>query len=1269
MREWTKEQENAITARNSNLLVAAAAGSGKTAVLVERIIQLIIKDKVDIDRMLVATFTHAAAGEMRERISAALLAELEKKDENEEHLRNQMNLLNRASINTLHAFCTDVVRKYFHLIDVDPNFRIGDSTETSIMKLEALDELLESEYEKESSSFLSLVEMFGGGKDDAPLQNLVLQAYEFIQSKPNQLIWLKTRAGDFNMNEEEFARCPWVQSLIQQLRINLSGARDLFSEALQITEMVQGPLAYQPALIEDVQTIEQLLMALNQGISSLYEQLATVQYPRLGRVSKDTDAVLQEEVKELRAQGKKVIETIQSKIFFQSPKQFHQDLNELYSEIEYLCTLLTHFTMLYRGKKSDKGIVDFNDLEHYALDILAQKEVAEEYQRKYAYIFVDEYQDSNLVQEIILNCIKKEDNLFLVGDVKQSIYRFRLADPSLFLGKYADFQTGAEGLNRRIDLRKNFRSRREIIEGINCIFKQIMSRHFGEIEYDEDAYLYPGVDCQDDTSGDTASPALELYLIEKKPALLDADEEPAVEEVEEPGAIELEARVVAARIQELCGQSFYDSQQACYRPLEYRDIVVLMRATRQRADVFAETFRAVGIPVYADVDRGYFQTLEINIFMNLLKVIDNKRQDIPLLSVLRSPIGKFAIDDLIAIRVGSQGVTYYEAIEEYIAQHSDELQVRLEAFICQLNAWKEAARYTAMDELIWKLLLETGYYYYVGAMPGGMQRQANLRVLFNRASQFQTTSLKGLFHFIKFVDKMQAGSGDMGMAKILGENDNVVRIMSIHKSKGLEFPVVILAGMGNGFNLSDTKASVLFHKDLGIGPYYVNPEMRIKKDTIARFAMKNIIKMESLAEEMRILYVACTRARDKLIMVGSLSDLPRRAKTWSKKISPFQLAQARCHLDWVGPVVLRHRDGLKVRELAVVNWEDREFSTEEFRWRVEIISRSQATQGEGQQPTTDRDFQKILQDFQPTQNSPEQELIEQRLNWQYPYREAVRIPSKLSVSQIKNMQARGLASLGLNIPQMAKRPRFITAEIAGAGGSSFSGAEKGSIMHFVMQHLDLKRLSNLIGERQRTSGVPEGCNLIGERQRTSGVPEGCNISGQGAPEVPATLNSDQREHRWYPKGEGCSGEEIAAQIREMVKQELLREEEAAEVDVARVWNFFRSDLGQRVLKAGKIYREVPFNLVCRASSIIAGLENCEEELLLQGVIDLYFWEGEEMVLVDYKTDWITSENREELIDKYRNQVELYKTALENIQGHPVKDSYLYLFYCDEEVKL
>ncbi|MDD4803482.1 MAG: helicase-exonuclease AddAB subunit AddA, partial [Syntrophomonas sp.] len=1148
---------------------------------------------------------------------------------------NQINILNRASISTIHAFCTNVVKKYFYLIDVDPNFRIGDTTETSLMRMEAIEEVLELEYAQESPAFLVLAEMFGGGRDDAALARLVLKTYQFIQSKPNPLEWLKARAEDFNMSELEFASCKWAESIKQQLRINLYGARDLFSQALEITEMLSGPQSYQPALVEDVQMTGQLIESLDQGLSELYQQLRQVKYSRLGRVGKDTDAVLQEEVKELRAQGKKVIESIQSKVLFQSPELYYHDLNEIAPQMEYLCTLAASFASVYQSKKTEKGILDFNDLEHFALEILSQPEVSREYQKKYEYIFVDEYQDSNQVQENILNWIKRGDNLFLVGDVKQSIYRFRLSDPSLFLEKYASFSLSNQGLERRIDLHKNFRSSKDIIAGINCIFKYIMSRELGEIDYNQDAYLYPGITCPDDSTLENPSPDLETFIIDNHAQLSELDQEQGSDPQadDEPSVAAMEAQVAAARIQELCGQHFYDSQAGVYRPLQYKDMVILMRATRNKAEVFADTLRSAGVPVFADVDRGYFQTLEISIFLNLLKIIDNKRQDIPLLSVLRSPIGNFSIDDMIAIRLESQSATYYEAIEEYLAKHSDNLQVRLQSFLDQINAWKEAARYTPMDEFIWKLLLESGYYHYVGAMPGGLQRQANLRILFNRAGQFQNTSLQGLFQFIKYMEKVQASSGDMGMAKISGENENVVHIMSIHKSKGLEFPVVILAGMGNQFNLSDTKDPILFHKDLGLGPNYVNPELRINRDTLARISLKYQIKMESLAEEMRILYVACTRPRNKLIMIGTVSGLCRKVKTWNKKISPFQLAQAKCQLDWIGPVLLRHPDGINVRELAANSFLEEEFIEEEFRWRVEIMDRSQIVRS-GQVSTTDQEFREKLQQYQQPEKNPEREWIEQRLNWQYPYREAVEIPSKLSVSQIKNLTGGGIESLVLNIPQMIKRPRFISAE-ASSAGRAFSGAEKGSIVHFVMQHLDLNRLKTVITPLSNLHLTKE---------------------------IPAPFGDTAAE--------GGLAAEIKAQILDMIQQELLREDEAQIVDITKIINFLQSELGERVLQAEKVYREASFNLECKAADITDGWQQCEEEeLLVQGIIDLYFWEGQEMVILDYKTDRITSGNRKDLIDKYRIQIELYKIALERIQGYPVKESYIYLFDCNEEVRV
>lgn len=1204
MPKWTKEQQSAIEDRKKNLLVSAAAGSGKTAVLVERIIQLILRDQVNIDEMLIVTFTQAAAGEMRERISRALLHELEANDQNGEYLRSQINLLSRASISTLHAFCMDVVRRYFHVVDISPNFRVGDATETTLLKTEALEELLESEYEKGDADFLRLVEMYGGGRDDSPLQDLIARIYEFVQSKPDPLGWLQERTDDFNIEADDFADSIWCRKITRQLQIELAGVEELFEEALSKTRLPRGPISYEAALQSDISIAEGLKAALPESLQSFYERLKQVRHISLARAGKDIDPQLQEEVKKLRDQGKKIIKEMQTKILFQSPEDFCRDLNDLHPSIEYLCHLVQAFSERYQEQKMDQGIVDFNDLEHYALTILKDQEIAGEYQQRYTYVFVDEYQDSNLVQETILNLIKNPDNLFLVGDVKQSIYRFRLADPSLFMEKYTTFALEADEYKRRIDLNINFRSRPAIIAGVNDVFSRIMSAACGEIEYDESVYLHAGVEMPVDLDEEMDGPPLELILLEKN-SESNLTEEPTDEsELEDIGDVEAEARVAARRVKELNGQLFYDSKMGCCRPLEYRDMVVLLRAARQPADVFFETFMAEGIPVYADVERGYFQTLEINIFMNLLRLIDNKRQDIPLVSVMRSPIGGFSLEDMITVRAGSQAPNYYEALEEYVEKHNDSLQRTLLDFINQLNSWKEESRFMNMDEFIWHLLLITGFYRYVGAMPGGLQRQANLRILLERANQYQSTSLRGLFNFIKFVDKLRTGIADMGMAKILSENENVVRIMSIHKSKGLEFPVVIVAGLGRGFNAGDTRASVLIHKDLGLGPCYVNPELRITRDTIARIALKHSIKMETLAEEMRILYVACTRPREKLILMGSIRDLAARVKKWGKAISPFQLTRGLCHLDWIGPVVMRHPDGKILRELDSVPQAELEECPFNYHLRVNIINRSGcnlvALTREHKM-----DLDQILGGHMLKGGSPEKDMLWTRLSWKYPYSEAIMIPSKISVSQVKNLQASGLESLQQTGTSMTIEPKFMQIAANGKATSELGGAAKGTIMHFVMQHLDLKRVRNEA--------------------------------------------------------------EIEAQIEGLVSRELIGEEEARAADPGKVMEFFRSALGQRVLKADRVHREVPFNLRCQADSIFTGWKDSGEELLLQGVIDLYFEEGADLVLVDYKTDRVTPKNREELIARYRVQILLYQNALERILGRRVKSSFLYLFDSGEEV--
>lgn len=1184
---WTQAQENAITARGCNLLVAAAAGSGKTAVLVERIIQLILKDKVDIDRMLIVTFTQAAAGEMRERISKALQSELESKAGHEPELRRQLKLLNQASISTIHAFCTDVLRRYFHLVGIDPGFRIADSMESDLLKLEILEDVFEAAYEKGEPGFLDLVEAFGSSKSDNSLQELVLRAYEFARCKPYPREWLEARASDFNLGEEEFSHSVWVRSVMEQITVQIQAADDLLQQALELCYRPGGPAVYADVMLDDRRMVEELLQTLSRAnIFDLYAALNGINHARLPRVSKDVDPDLKDKAKELRDEAKKLIRRVNDDFLFKEPSRLLSDLNDIYPLMDEFGKLVLAFDDEYQRRKADKGLLDFNDLEHYALTILSHPEAAANYRQKYQYLFVDEYQDSNEVQETLINCIKQDNNVFLVGDIKQSIYRFRLADPTLFMQKMELFQEAEGELNRRIDLSVNFRSREEILDGVNYIFRYIMSPYLGEITYDNRAALSPGL-----KNGDTAQENIEVYLIDKNRA---ADEE---DELAQAGDAEIEARLAARKIKELLGQPIYDHKMGKYRPLEYRDMVVLMRSTRNWITAFWEVFALEGIPVYADLGSGYFAATEITVILNLLRLIDNRHQDIPLLSVMRSPIGGFTLDELIEVRIYTQASRYYEAVDNYMAKNDNQLSTKLQVFMQDLTRWKKEAFYLSIDEFIWKLLHETGYFHYAGAMPGGRQRQANLKALLDRARQFQDTSIKGLFNFIKYIDKIQARSGDMGVARILGENENLVRIMSIHRSKGLEFPVVIVAGLGKQFNLSDSSARILLHKDLGLGPRYVNTELRSYNETIARVSIKNKVKLENLSEEMRILYVACTRPQHKLIMIGSLGDIEGSSHKWSKTLSPFNLARGRNPLDWIGPVLMRHPDGQVLRDLAGVSWTPEELFADPSRWQIELMKRSDAGGSEARMEEVLNAFQAQVKNHGAGQ---ERELIIERLSWQYPYQQAERIPSKVSVSQLK--EGKGETALrGIELPAALARPRFME------GIKPLSPAQKGSIVHFVMQHLDFTRVANQ--------------------------------------------------------------QDIAEQVENMVVQEMLLEDEASTVNTAKINRFFRSPLGQRILKAGEVQREVPFNHLRPAVEIWDGAAEADENLLVQGVIDLFFHEGDEIVLVDFKTDYITSENRKELIDYYKPQLKLYQEALETIQGIKVKESYLYFFGIDEAVLL
>ncbi|SKC49097.1 helicase-exonuclease AddAB subunit AddA [Maledivibacter halophilus] len=1197
MPKWTKEQEKAINIRGKNLLVSAAAGSGKTAVLVERIIKLITEDMIDINKLLIVTFTNAAAGEMRERILDAIIKEIENGSKYEEHLRRQITLLGRSYITTLHSFCIDIARRNFHLVDIDPSFRIGDMTETSILIEETLEELLEDEYKEANEYFIELVEGFGGNREDVKFRELILKIYGFIQSKPYPEKWLKESIEQFNMTKEEFEKSLWIETIKGSIEIELKGSKDLIEGAIELCNKINGPKEYEEALIQDKNILENLISGLNTSLEKFYENANNVVYPKLktirGNRKMEIDENLQNEVKELRNKYKDNIKSIKEKILVKSFDEYLNQINAMYPTMKYLSELIIQFGNRYSEKKLDKGILDFNDLEHYALKILENQEVQREYKKKFQHIFVDEYQDSNIVQETILNRIKRENNLFMVGDVKQSIYRFRLADPSLFIEKYTGYQREDGDLNQRIDLSQNFRTRVEILEGINYLFKNIMSKNLGEIDYTENAYLYKGLDFED-----IPNPNIELNIIED---MVDSSEE-TLEELEEMSKVETEARFVVNKIKALIRQKTYNPKIKEYRNIEYKDIVILLRSPKVWAPIFLEVFIKEGIPVYADDNSGYFDTIEINMFLDILKLIDNKRQDIPLLGVMRSLIGGFTIEELIKIRLGNMEGSYYEAIEDYILNNDDMLKLKLKEFLDKLEGWSVEARYLKLDEFIWKLLMETGYYHYVGAMPGGIQRQANLRILVDRASQFEKSAINGLFLFLRFIDRLTKSKGDMGSAKTLGENENVVRIMSIHKSKGLEFPVVICSGMGKNFNLKDIQQDILLHKDLGLGPKFVDIEKRIYNQTLPQLAIRRKMKIENLSEEMRILYVALTRAIDKLILVGSVKELERESKKWLRGTALHNLVKGRSYLDWICSSLAKHKDGEAIRQLGKALFdEDSIESNEKSRWTINLINKKEIFFEEAEKIQSSKEYRRKLEEFQLEIEPKYKDIIEERFRWEYPNKCDIGIPSKLAVSDIKKASVRNMNDIVYKIPSLVKKPKFIE------GKRKFTKAETGTIIHFVMQHVDLKKVNSI--------------------------------------------------------------NEIKEEIDIMVTKELLTYEEAEIVNPEKILRFFESSIGKRILKSHRIYREAPFILKKKAADVIEDLEDCTEELLIQGIVDCYFEEDDDLVLIDYKTGSVFDGNIERLLRRYKVQMELYREALQVITRKRVKESYIYLFDIDKEVKI
>ncbi len=1241
---WTDEQTGAISGASCNFLVAAAAGAGKTAVLVERIIRKITdaENPVDIDRLLVVTFTNAAAAEMRERIGASLgriLDEAQRGGRKDmDNLQRQLALLGKAGITTIHSFCLDVIRNYFHMTDLDPAFRIADDTEALLLQMEALEELFESRYEPENCTeeFLNLVECYGS-RDDSRLMELVLDIYGFVRSHPWPEVWLEEAAEDFNVTGGlNFGDTKWAKELIKSAAVELLGLREALGKAIRTAEISEGLSPYIGVLQEDNLRVKSMLEACSDknNWDRLHGELRSLEFSRLPNAGKTADATVREEVKGLRDDVKGRLNKMKKEFISGDSEELVMDMRQLYPVMKSLIDLVLEFIHKYREKKKQKNVVDFSDLEHYCLKVLTERkdgkvhstQAARELRRRFEEIFIDEYQDSNLTQEVVLNMVSREEegspNIFMVGDVKQSIYRFRQAKPELFLQKYNAYPEDPDSRYRKIRLYKNFRSREEIVNGVNYIFSRIMSKGLGDIEYTEDESLNPGAVFDAlDTPGLNLEGAVELHIIDCKEAeapdieesdggpddVPEAALDPDMENEDILDSVQCEVRMVAKRIKELVSEAgtgfmVFDRSLGKYRPAQYKDIVILMRATRNWADIFAEELSLQGLPVFTDIGIGYFETIEISTVLSLLQIIDNPLQDIPMLAVLRSPIAGFEAGELIDIRMFDREAAYYEAMCK-AAEADDDTGRKTAGFIEKLDRWREKSQYLSTDELIWYLYNDTGYYSFAGAMPDGVARQANLRMLFDKARQYEESSFKGLFNFVNFVNKLKSSRDDTGSAKILGENDDVVRIMSIHKSKGLEFPIVFLCGTGKGFNLADSKKSILLHHDLGIGPDLIDPGRRIWYPSIFKQSLKCRIRLENLSEEMRILYVAFTRAKEKLIITGSVKDINKSAVRWAvtgssedRRVPEHKLLKGKSYMDWICSALMRHPSGQLAEKLGVEAPECYGVK-DSSQWDIKLWDREEILR---KADFEKRDKEKSEDEAAPTSAGPETNIydeIAKILEWEYPYSAYERLPVKVTVTELSQSNMQGM-------PVIIKRPGFLEE------ATEMTAAEKGSLLHFVLQHIDFKGEGSEAGIRQ--------------------------------------------------------------QIEKMVIDELLTDTQRQNINIRKIVKFMQSGLGRRMVGAQRLYREIPFTMEvsCReAFGSAAGCGHEDEMIILQGVIDCYFEEGNGIILVDYKTDFVPMGGAEQLKEKYRAQIEYYARALKQITGKEVAGKYIYSFWMDTAVEI
>ncbi len=881
---WTSEQLKAIEVDRANVLVSAAAGSGKTALLIERLVRLILQKKAGVDELLVLTFTRSAAGEVKERLRKALQKAL-RNSKDKAYLQKQMALLPSASISTIHAFCSKIVRNYFQEAEIDPAFTIGNEAALNILYEESMEEMFEAHYLKAEGSpnspFTRLVDRYSGNRDDKGLALEVDRLYRFLSTLPDPHTWCEAALKAMD-GSNDISDTPFGEVLRKDAKLAFVTAASYYAGAQTLlTQHPDDAYAKIQLLIEEEtsQTEKILKQIEDKEVSFLNEEMTFKNFPRR---TKAMDETVHGELKILREKAKTFIRDFYA-VYNANLQTALQQQSEMQTDMATLVNLCFEVKDIYRQKKSEKGYLDFNDLEAYSLKILRNPIVADEIRQSFAYIFIDEYQDTNQIQESILSAVAREDNYYMVGDIKQSIYRFRRADPTIFANKYRHFPKEAGSVNRLITLSRNFRSAPSVIHGVNDIFSEVMSENLGGIPYDADAMLYPGRES----------------LRESEPIrfrLLDAQK---VQEGTRYTGDEIEAHYIADRILDLVNTPQARPFNEKPAPYRYRDIAVLMRSAKNQAPVYDRVFKEKGIPVYYDGGESYYETSEVRVMLNLLTAIDNRQRDLPVIAVMLAPFGGFTSEEVAMIRQEEPTLGFVEACKKIREEGKHSLSKKLNQLEATLSSYREKSRMLKLSDFIWYLYLETGYYDFAGAMPGGEQRQANLRFLLEQAEAYQQTYLRGMFNFVQFVEKMKKRNQSVVGPQTLNEGDDVVRIMTVHKSKGLEFPVVFIAGMGKRFNPQSERGDIILHPELGFCPKYIDWHQRIKAPTVMYNVAKQQLQNENTAEEARLLYVAMTRAEEKLEMVGCYKNLEKVMDGFSDAYSQGDLIRSSSYGEWV----------------------------------------------------------------------------------------------------------------------------------------------------------------------------------------------------------------------------------------------------------------------------------------------------------------------------------------------------------------------------------